>query len=242
MPTLQDFAIASTVTRANRGNRMLFSYLSRPRDMGAYGGVLLLHDIEGLTDAERELTRLLAANDMVASAFDIYSRADSPKANQLADPTARRAWFDQLPADRVAADVACVWQVLARLHWCRRGRLAIVALGMGARYALTLAGSLAGVHALVAVAPRFIDDAALESFVALRCDPLLVFAGADPELPEDRVERLLGRCRQLAPASATVRFPTARGRFWDPHHEHYAPDLARELWQGVITYLRQRLR
>ncbi len=259
MPTMQDFTIASTVVRFNRNNRMIFAYQSRPRDMAQYPGVLVLHDVEGLTDADRHATRVLAAADYLATGVDLYSRAETPKADKIKDLADRSKFFAKVPDERVLDDLDRAWEVFARLHWVAGQKLGILGFGMGAYYALLFAGRCPGVLACAAVSPRFVLEQAPPkgkdatdlkpvkfetpgTLVNARTDALVVLAGADPELPADKAAGLLDLCDRQSFTTQVVRYDAARPRFWDVQAEGHDAALADAMWQEVLGYFERKLR
>lgn len=255
MPTLQDFEIASTVVRYSRGNRMLIAYQSRPRTFGHYPGVLVLHDLEGLTDQERHLTRRLADQEFVAKAFDIYSRAEVPKAKRIAEVADRAKWFAKLPDRRVMDDLERTWEVMRRLHWTYGKRCGVVGFGMGAYYALLLNGMMEDCAACVAVAPRFTEqpDAPKkgedlkpfkldQALYNAGSDVLMFLPGNDPECTPAQGERLLDLCDRQSISAIPVRYPEAGARFYVEGQEGYSDASARDMWQGIMAYLESKLR
>lgn len=254
MPTIQDYMTASTVVRDNRGNRMLFSYQSRPRDMGRYPGVLVLNDVEGLTDVERQATRRLARWDMLGKAFDIYSRAETVKPEKLVEVADRSKFFAKIPDKRVFADLERVWEVMALLHWTHGKGLGILGFGMGGYYALLFAGMQPECKAVVAVSPRFTDEQTApkkgedlkpvkfgSGLYEARADAMIVLPGADPEITAEQSEKLLGACDRQSMVTAPVRYEGIKGRFWDPASADYSEAHSEDMWRGIHAFFDQRL-
>lgn len=256
-PTMQDFAVASTQVRYNRGSRMIYAYQSRPRDMGFYPGVLVLHDILGLTDTYRAWTRTLAARDFFAKAPDLYSRAETPKPDKLKALADQLKWFAALPDQRVLDDLERTWEVLERLHWVANQPLGILGFGMGAYYALLHAAANPQVKLVVAVNPRYVFEQEppkkktevdlkprkLDGVLAnLKARVAVVLPTGDEYLTAENAQRFLDSLDRQSVTYTHVPFQGAGAGFWVAGSEQHSPAMAKELERLVLLLLEEHLR
>lgn len=261
LSTVTDYPVASTTLRYNRGSRMIYAFLSRPRDYGHYPGVMLLHDVEGLTDTYRQMTRRLARNDYVSTAPDLYSRAEVPKDKHLETGETRLAWFAKLDDRRVLEDLGTSWQTLVRLHWTYNKPSAVMGFGMGAYYAILYAGINPEVKACVAVAPQFLFDQPVpsrkelkagaidikphkfaESLRNMKADLITIWPGADAGMPADKAKEFLDLVDRQSITHTAIPWEGARSGFWLEGAESFQSDYDEEMWRAVLKYFGKRLR
>ena len=165
-------------------------------------GVVVIHDVWGLSDHYRDLARRLAADGFAALAVDLYRRTPAPK---ITDPG---AWIRALSDPQVIADVQGAVDFLAAHASVAGRRIGVVGFCMGGTYAIHAAASCRGVSASVPfygmlshehglLAPpkgESLDPARkprspLDAACAVRCPLLGCFGADDPYVPTDDVQR-----------------------------------------------------
>src|SRR5438105_15757837 len=82
----------------------LDGYLSRPRDVETAPGVIVVHELFGINEHVRDVTRRFANAGYVALAPNLYSRIGPPEPE--GDLDAGREKLRQLVDEQVAADIA----------------------------------------------------------------------------------------------------------------------------------------
>jgi carboxymethylenebutenolidase len=70
------------------------AYLARPRERGRYPGVILIHDIFGVSDHARDVARRLANVGFVTLVPDCFARIDLGTGESLEDVRPRAALLD----------------------------------------------------------------------------------------------------------------------------------------------------
>jgi carboxymethylenebutenolidase len=220
-------------------------YLVTPGEGG--GGVVVLHDVWGLSEHYRHIARRLANERFVTLAVDLYAKMD---ATTIQDPG---RWMRNLSDADVLATVESAVQYL-RWHPNVGNRgVAVVGFCMGGMYALLAA---AGIRGVAAAAPFYgilsyahgllYDERGLdptkkprEPLAAARdvACPLLGFFGADdPYVPLSDIrefERRLGR-----PEQEIVVYEHAGHAFMnDTRPEMYRPEAARDSWARLVEFL-----
>ncbi len=261
LSTVTEFPVSSTTVRYNRGSRLIYAFQSKPRDWGHYPGVMVLHDVEGLTDAYREVTRKLAALDYVSKAPDLYSRAEVPKPKKHLETAEQRLeWFKKLEDRRIVDDLARSWEVFSRLHWVWHKPLAIMGFGLGAYYAILHAAMNPQVRSCVAVNPRFLLDQPELSrkekkagavdlkphkfhncLHGMKAELITVFPGQDETMPPDQREEFLNLCDRQSVTHTTIPYEGAGPGFWLEGTESYQADYAEDMWGAVLKYFSRRL-
>ena len=227
-------------------------FLAHPDD-GARGGVVVVHDVWGLSDHTRDICRRLAGEGFAALGVDLYRREQSV---EIGDPG---AWIRALSDPQVLSDVGEAAAVLAAHPAVGGGRVGVVGFCMGGMYALMAGCGVPGVSAVVpfygmlshdhgmlhdpagadpARKPRSPLDAARE----LAC-PLLAFFGADdPFIPVADVRELEQRLAKRGAAAEVVLVEGAGHAFMnDTRPDAYREAAAADAWARMTAFLRENL-
>lgn len=223
----------------------------------AVPGCVLVHDVWGLGDHARDLTRRLAAEGFAVLGVDLYRRLGNVS---IDDPG---AWMRELSDPEVLADVGSAAQLVADLPESAARGVGVVGFCMGGTYALLAGceeapglelvgavvpfyGLLSHEHGLLASAdgldPRKKPRSPLAAASDLRCPLLGFFGGSDPYVPVADVERLreiVGRCGVETEIHV---YPDAGHAFVnDTRPDAYRPAAADDAWRRMVGFLRRHL-
>jgi carboxymethylenebutenolidase len=217
-------------------------------------GVVVIHDVWGLSDHTRDLARRFAAEGFAALALDLYRGLPVVK---IEDPG---RWIRDLSDPRMLEQVQAAIDHLAAHPAVSGHRVGVVGFCMGGMYALLAAASCRGLSAAVVFygllshahgmlhgdtgpdptrKPREPVAAAAE----IRC-PLLGCFGEDDEfVPVADVDRLRAALSGASHAADVVVYPDAGHAFMnDTRPAAFRPELARRAWSRTIDFLRRELR
>ena len=219
---------------------------------GARPGVVIVHDVWGLTDHTRDLARRLAAEGFAVLAADLYRREEQVEISDAG------AWMRGLSDPQVLADLAAARDWLAARAECS-GRVGVVGFCMGGSYALLAAcqergfeaavpfyGMLSHRHGLLhdpeGLDPERKPWEPLAVAPELRC-PLLAFFGAEDEFIPLEDVRALERALEPARAGAEVVIVSGAGHAFmnDTRPQAYRPEAAAVSWARMVEFLRATL-
>jgi carboxymethylenebutenolidase len=218
-------------------------------------GVVVIHDVWGLSDHTRDLARRLAGDGFAALAVDLYRRTPQPK---ITDPG---AWIRALPDPQVIADVQSAVDFLAAHAVVAGQRIGVVGFCMGGTYAIHAAASCRGVsaavpfygmlsheHGLLAAPPgTFLDPARkprspLDAARSVRCPLLGCFGADDPFIPTDDVHRFDANLDASGQPHEVIVYAGAGHAFVnDTRAEMYRPEAARDAWSRMLAWFRRYL-
>lgn len=208
-------------------------------------GVVVIHDVWGLSDHYRDLARRLADAGHGALAVNLYRREP---AVQITDPGSFiRALDDRRMLEEIQAGID-----FATAEGC--ARVAVMGCCMGGQYTLLAAagctglsaavafyGMLSDAHGLLAPAPgESIDPARkprtpLTAAPSLRCPTLAFFGAEDAFIPLSDVRAFESALRA---EHRVVVYPGAGHAFLnDTRPELYRPDAARDAWSRMLDWL-----
>jgi carboxymethylenebutenolidase len=227
-------------------------YLAHPIE-GVHPGVIMIHDVWGVSDHTRDLARRLASEGFAVLALDLYRR----KGEWTIEDPGR--WMRSLSDPEAIADVQAGVDFLAR-HPASRGRaVGVTGFCMGGMLALLSACACRGLAAAVpfygllshehgilhsdaGLDPALKPRQPLEAARDLRCPMLCFFGDRDEFIPMTDIESLKERLASLALPTEVVVYPHAGHAFMNETRvEAYRPEAARDAWARMLSFLREHL-
>jgi carboxymethylenebutenolidase len=227
-------------------------HLAHPEG-GPHPGVVMIHDVWGLSDHTRDLAGRLAGEGFGVLALDLYRREREVK---IDDPG---AWMRGLSDPQVLDDVQAGVDFLGAHPATAGRRVGVTGFCMGGMYALLAACGCRGLAASVAYygllshehgilhAEAGLDPARkprqpLDAVRDLGCPLLCFFGDRDEFVPLPDVEALRRRLARAAAPAEVVVYPDAGHAFMnDTRPDAYRPETARVAWQRMLDFFRQHL-
>ena len=234
IPSEFDTSLESVAVAFRGSSGMTLGYMSHPKASGSRPGLVLVHDVAGLTPGVRGVTRNLATAGYVVVAPDFLSPQGGTASFRGVQEQVQRA-VSAAPTTAVASRATAALSS-AKSHGGSGGRgLALIGFGWGGTQALLFAAGRADVVACVAFYPDPVQT--LKSLPKITAPTLAIFAGDDPATS--------GGVKQFEEAAAASRrthtvkvFPGVTRGFHDPGETKiYKPDLAKEAWAMAIQHL-----
>jgi carboxymethylenebutenolidase len=234
---------------------MELGYLAHPSAAGggASPGIVVIHDVWGLSDHTRDIARRFAAAGFSALAIDLYRRLP---AVEIQDPG---RWIRDLSDPLALEEVQAGIDLLAAHPAVSGRRIGVVGFCMGGMYALLAAARCRGLSAAVVFygllahdhgmlrAEGGLDPARkpcepLAAAAEITC-PLLGFFGEDDEfVPPSDVERLRVSLARASRPSEVLVYPDAGHAFMnDTRPAAFRPQLARRAWSRTLDFLHREL-
>jgi carboxymethylenebutenolidase len=231
---------------------LALGHLARP-DSGVHPGVVMIHDVWGLSDHTRDLAGRLAREGFAVLAVNLYHRRREVR---IEDPG---PWMRALSDLDALADVQAAADLLAG-HPASAGRkVGVTGFCMGGSFALLAACSVRALSAAVpfygllsyrhgllaagdgpdrAVKPREPLDAVRD----LRCPLLAIFGEDDEFVPLSDVRELERRLAASAQPHEVAVYPGCGHAFLnDTRPAAFRPEQARHAWARMVEFFRKRL-
>lgn len=212
-------------------------YLAVPEGEGPHGGVILIHEWNGLVDRVRQVADALAAEGYVALAADLYSgrTGSSPEENRA---LVRETLADM---DRIVANL----DAAARLLKSRRdvtGKVATIGWCYGGGVALSYALGSDHHEGTAIFYGRLLDDP--ERLAAIHHEVYGTFAAEDRGIPPEQVDRFVAALREAGVPNDVHVYDEVDHGFWlyvdrDPD-ANLGPAL--DAWQRLKAYLKRTVR
>jgi len=181
------------------------------------GGIVVVHEARGVTDAVRALAAGLAAEGWLAVVPHLYHRDGADQVHADGESAQVKDQVQRLSADSVLADTDAAFRWLAG-RAVSGDRMGVVGFGLGGSVALIVAarrdlGAAVSVAAVGVLSP--LSDTLpplVEAAPGLRCPWLGIF-GRDGQAPDGEVEKLRDAAAAANVATDLVHLPGSGHRF-----------------------------
>ncbi|MCP4038244.1 MAG: dienelactone hydrolase family protein [bacterium] len=230
-----------------------FGFLAAPEE-GPAPGLVLVHDVWGLSDHTRDISQRLAAEGFSVLAIDLYRTMPS---REIGNPG---TWIQELSDPDIVADIHAAGAFLAAHPDSAGAKIGLVGFCMGGMYALHAAcdgrdtfvaavsfyGMLSYSHGLMqreggldpAKKPRDPIAAARD----LSCPLLALFGTEDPYIPLDDIATLERELATTSIAHDCVTYEGVGHAFMnDTNADAYRPDAALDAWARMTAFLKAHL-
>lgn len=209
-------------------------------DSAVRGGIVVVHEARGVTDAVRELAAGLAGEGWLAVVPHLYHRDGTDELPADGDLDQVRDQVQRLSADSVLADTDASFRWLAKRD-VTGDRMGVVGFGLGGSVALIVAarrdlGAAVSVAAVGVLRPLSGTLPPLvQAAPELRC-PWLGIYGGDELVPEEEVHKLRDAAASADVATDLVHYPGVHHRFDTDEAD------AAEAWTRTLNWFDSHMR
>lgn len=239
IPPEFDTSLDSMAAAFRSGSAMTMSYLSQPKADGRYPGVIVMHDVAGLTTPIQGATRNVAASGYLTVAPDFLSRLGGTAGFRGVEADINRAVTGLTP-EIVAAYTTGAIGHLRSMKRLEGQRIGVLGFGWGGSAALTAAAGHAEIGACVAFHAD--TQKAVKVVNTLKAPVAAIFAGEDAAAVASiaAFEHALKK-QQLG---HTIKvFPGVQRGFQDPAASKvYNAEAAKEAWALAVQHLDSHLK
>jgi carboxymethylenebutenolidase len=224
-------------------NGKIPGYRSVPAGKGKHPMILVVHDIFGVHEHIKDVTRRLAKLGYLAIAPELYYRQGDvsrlTNIDEIRDQVLSKVTDDQVLSD---LDAAVAW---AGKHGGDLDRLGITGFCWGGRITWLYAahqpklkagvawyGRLVGEH--TALTPKYPIDVAGE----LKAPVLGLYGGQDKGIPVETVEQLRAALQAAGSPSEIQLYPDAPHAFYADYRPSYRKDSAEDGWQRLRAWFK----
>ena len=225
------------------------AYDARPRDDPPAAGVVVAHELFGLTAHVRDVCERLASDGFVALAPDFYHRIDA-RAELPHDESGRTQGFallDQLRRDEAIADVGAA---IDHLHAAGASRVGIIGLSLGGHIAY-LAATAHPIDAVAALYPGWLTttdiglgrpEPTIELTRGITGRVLILCGSADHAVPTADLDKIDAQLTNAGIEHEIVTYPDTPHGFLCDRRDTYRQQAANDAWRRVTELFRSTLR
>ncbi|MBI4497184.1 MAG: dienelactone hydrolase family protein [Chloroflexi bacterium] len=240
--------LAETVGLTGHNGEVISGYLARPLGAGPYGGVVVIHEVFGLVEHFKELTRKIAAHGYVAIAPDLHHREGPGNPDDVA-AVVRAA--GGVPDERCIGDVEGAVRYLRSLPYCN-GKVGAIGYCSGGRQTYLVACNIPSLNAAVAcyggrvvatpdqLSPRQ-PVAPIDMTANLACPLLGLFGVEDGNPSPEHVARMEEELKRHGKTYAFHTYQNAGHGFFADYRPSYRVEAAADGWNRVFAWFDQYL-
>ncbi len=228
---------------------LIDGHLSRPLGAGPYPGVIAIHEVFGLVEGTREITRKFAAHGFMALAPDLYSR-ESPGGPDD-EVINRLRQTGGIPDARVIEDVEGALKTLRAVASCS-GKIGIIGHCSGGRYVMLVSCNTKELAAAVnCYGGRVVTDEkapnqpkpVIDMIAGLNCPVLGLFGEADQNPSPQHVARLRQELEKHHKQFEFKSYPPDAGHgFFADYRPSYRQEAATDGWQRIYEFFGRHLK
>ena len=205
------------------------------------GGIVVLHEARGVTDAVRGLIHGLAGDGWLTVAPHLYHRDGADELDGT-DESKVQELVDRLDGEQVMADTDTAFGWLAE-HDISADRLGVIGFDLGGAVALLVAAQRTLGAAVTVAGDRAgaTPTAALTSLVAaakgLTCPWLGIYGETEAGETDPEIDRLRDAAAASEVVTNVIVYPHTAGYRFDDD-----PDSAADAWQRTLNWFDSHLR
>ncbi|HEY1519291.1 MAG TPA: dienelactone hydrolase family protein [Solirubrobacteraceae bacterium] len=217
------------------------AYRARPRGNHPHNGVVVAHELFGVTSHIREVCERLATAGYVAIAPDFYHRLE-PGVDLPHDESGRERGFALLNRLRRTDAIADVDAAIGHLHAAGATHIGMMGLSVGGHIAY-LSATAHRLDAIAALYPGWLTgtdialsqpEPTIELTAGITGRILILCGAADHAVPTSDLDTLDARLTDAAVEHEIVSYRDTPHGFLCDRRETYRPDAANDAWRRVI--------
>jgi carboxymethylenebutenolidase len=237
--------VAGSALQLDTPDGKMEAYEARPKDGGAYPGIVVLMEAFGLNDHIKKVTERVAQEGYVAIAPDLYHR-ESERTVPYSDLKKAVSTMNRLRDPKVMDDVGVAIAHLKSQSNVKAGSIGVTGFCMGGRFTyLAAAHHNQDVKAAVVFYGGGIpmgNPSPLSRTGEIAC-PIYIFFGAkDPLIPMDHVDQIKTKLRDEKKSSVAEVYPEATHGFFCDERESYHDASAKDAWEKAKGFFAQQLK
>jgi len=229
------------------GGRKLPVFVVGPEE-GSHPGLILVHEIFGLNDHIRDVSRRFAAQGLRVFAPDLFFGRDGLPEDRN-DLDAMRAVWANIPDEELISD-------LRRLHAFAASRDDVIAETIGA-IGYCMGGAIAFMFACSLPHIAFVIDYygrirypqlsankprhPIEYLRGNVCPVLGLFSGVDPLIPQEDVDLFHETLKKCSPDLVVKVYPNAPHAFFNDQRENYDKEAADDAWALTLEFIERQV-
>lgn len=214
--------------------RKIRGFLARPKVAGNYPGVIVIHEIWGLVDHIKDVSKRLASEGYVALAVDLFERETA------SDLETARKFRERFTKEKILKDFNAGFDYLQGLPFVKSNRIGDIGFCMGGGVSLLLACRNKGLAAAVVFYGR--NPSPIDQVKNINCPILCNYAGADIAMTESDINLLKETLTKYGKVFDVKVYPGAPHAFFNDTRGSYRPEAAKDAWKRTLDFYAQYLK
>lgn len=222
-------------------------YEARPAAAGRHPVVIVIHEIFGLHEHQRDVARRFAREGYVAYAPDLFARAGVA---QMSDFGKVREVVGKISDGQVLQDLVATAEFGSRQPYARADRVGATGFCWGGRITWLLAATDKNLKAAVAWYGRIASPQAdplhpknpLDLAAEVACPVLGLYGEADTGIPVADVRKMEAALKEAGKTAEFIVYPGAPHAFFADYRPSYRPEAAKDAWQHALAWFARYLK
>ena len=209
-------------------------FLARPKNAGRYPAVIVIHEIWGVVDHIKDVSRRLANEGFVALAVDLFG------GKTISSLEEGRRLREELSEERIMEDLKGAFDYLQSLEYVQPKRIGSIGFCMGGGLSLLLACHNRELAAAVVFYGR--NPSPIDLVKNVQCPILGNYAGADMAIKEADINLLKEALTKYGKVFDLKVYHGAPHAFFNDTRESYRPEAARDAWMRTLDFFNKYLK
>jgi carboxymethylenebutenolidase len=222
-------------------------YEARPSAAGRHPVVIVIHEIFGLHEHQRDVARRFAREGYVALAPELFSREGVAK---MADFEKVREVVGKISDRQLLQDLVATAEFGSRQPYARSDRVGATGFCWGGRITWLFAATYKELDAAVIwygrIASPQKDDLhpkdPLDLAKEVVCPVLGLYGEADTGIPVADVRKMEAALKEAGKTAEFVLYPGAPHAFFADYRPSYRPEPAKDAWQRALNWFARYLK
>lgn len=221
---------SSFVVEFSGGNALkkTAGFLARPRDAGRHPAVIVIHEIWGLVNHIKDVSKRLASAGYVALAIDLFGGKIISKLEE------GHKLREELTEERIFGDLEGGFDYLQSLEYVHPKRIGSIGFCMGGGLSLLFACHNKALAAAVVFYGR--NPSPIDLVRNINCPILGNYAGADMAITESDIDLLRQTLTKYEKVFDIKVYPRAPHAFFNDTRESYRPEAAKDAWERTLDF------
>ncbi len=222
----------------------------RPQGEQPLPGIVLLHDVYGVTDHLRDAARRLAGAGYAVLAPDLFSRGDGPSPPWPPPKREETAKMVRYPDRRTVADVLGAVASLRTRPGVIADKVGVMGFSFGARYALFAAQesgqiAAAAIFYPVLVYPELTEARPvqpLKNLARLKAPAIVFFGDSDEMAPVSQITLFRATLEGLGKTHEFTIYPGVNHGFMNGMIKTCRPQESEAAWAKTLAFFQRHLK
>ncbi len=237
--------ISSSTVQLNTSDGKMEAYVARPKEGGAYPGVVVIQEAFGVNGHMKNVADRIAAEGYVAIAPDIFHR-EAERVLPFSDMAKAIATMQRVQDLKAMEDVGAAIAHLKAQSNVKAGSLGVIGFCMGGRLTyLTAAHHANDVKCAVPYYGGGIplgNPSPLSRTGEIKCPMYLFFGAKDQLIPMDQVDQINTELTGKKVAFQMKIYPEAGHGFFCDERGSYHEKSAQDAWDITKSFFTQHLK
>lgn len=209
-------------------------FLARPDDDEKHGAVIVVHEIWGLVEHIKDVSRRFAKEGFVSLAVDLFDGKIVSKIEE------GRTLREQFREEKILKDLRGGFDYLHSMDCVLPKRIGSIGFCMGGGLSLLFACHNKNLAAAVVFYGR--NPSPIDLVKNVQCPILCNYAGADMGITEPDINLLKQTLTRYAKMFDMKIYPGAPHGFFNDTRENYRPEAAKDAWERTLEFYSKYLK